>query len=628
VLAISQRNPSFHQRLVVFAVAVLILGAVIADYVRFLPESRMLWQTLTHDRNGHYDSSLKIALALRHGEFLVFMRLLANYHFWLPLNDLTSAAALTVWGPDYRVGMAPALIGFWMTAFFAFLVARRVLVWGGDAAGAIAALLILASPAFRSYAVDIMFESLGAGLTMMTLYFYLVARQQRSARAWRDLGLGLTALFFHKSNYYLIVVIGLLASDLCAYPCTYRDLAANLLQHRDWRDSVKRCLRDPLSYPLLFALAATLGIVLRGPGPLRFGHYTVSVYPPKRPLTIVFALLILRIVARQPPRWWRFPHWRLAPRQLLLWHLIPVTAWFLLPETLAGFLAYVGPWNSPGQSLASRDLLQALNYYAHAFDTFYNAAPWLAFCSVGLFLAAWPLARTWRSAAVSVLILPLLGLAMVAAHPFVENRFIHSFIAVMWVAAACAAISLLDGVTSRLNSASRAMLAIAMVILAGLPLAPHLCSPRFVPSAGFTGAGSLLDLSDAYLPDLARCDRVAMFSTVPEREFPEWTYLERYPRGAFEWPLEGWLSAAQVRSHFDNWIASADAGAIIFFDIDPDSKNYAAIGDYRAYAQVQQMIPLVSDFRIHQQWNFPGRRCSITMWTRQPPAARPRSPNT
>jgi hypothetical protein len=514
-----------------------------------------------------------------------------------------------------------------MTAFFAFLLARRVLVWGGDAAGAIAALIILASPAFRSYAVDLMFESLGAGLTMMTLYFYVVARQEGSARLWRYLALGLSALFFHKSNYYLIVATGLLISDICSRPETYRGLVTDPFRSGSLLDSVECWLRDPLSYPLVLAAAITVAVFIRGPHPLRVGHYTVSIYPPKRPLTIVFALLVLRIVARRPRGWWRFSGLSSAARQLVLWHAIPVTVWFLVPETLAGFVAYIGPWNSPDQAIASRDLSQTVHYYAQTFTTFYNATPWLGLCTIGLFLVAWPLARTWRRAAVSVVILPLVGVAMVIGHPFVENRFIHSFVAVLWVAAACTLVSLIDRLTSSWGSGSRATLVISTVIVAGLALIPGLFSPRFVPSAGVAGAGSLLDLSDSYLPDLAGFDRVAMFSTVSEREFPEWTYLERYPHHTFEWPLEGWLSAPQVSASFDRWIASTDADAIIFFDIAPDSRNYAAMGDYQAYVQVRRRIPALSDFRPYKQWNFPDRRCAITMWTRQRPPAHSTSPS-
>ena len=624
--AILKRH-STSPRVTVFGAGALILAVVITDYVRFLPDSRMLWQTLTHDRNGHYDSSLKMALALRSGEVFNFLRLLATYHFWLPLNDLVSAAALTLWGPDYRVAMAPSLIGFWMTAFFAFLLARRVLAWGADAAGAFAGLIILASPAFRSYAVELMFESLGAGLTMMTLYFYVLARQRGLGGDWRGLALGLSALFFHKSNYYLIVGVGLLSSDICTRPEIYRELVKRLFRLSSRGDSIEHWLRDPLSYPLVLAAAITAAVFIRGPHPLRVGPYTVSIYPPKRPLTIVFALLVLRIVARQPPGWWRFRGYGSAPRQLILWHAIPVTVWFLVPETLAGFVAYIGPWNTPDQAIASRDLSQAVHYYARAFITFYSATPWVALSSVGLFLFAWPLARSWRSAALSILIVPTIGIAMVVSHPFVENRFIHSFIAILWLAAACALLSLIDRLTSRLGSGFRALLSSSAVIVAGLALAPHLFSPRFVPSAGVVGAGSLLDLSDSYLPDLAGFERVAMFSTVSEREFPEWTYLERYPHHTFEWPLDGWLSAPQVSDSFDRWIASTKVDAIVFFDITPDSRNYSAMGDYEAYAQIRQRIPARSDFRPYKQWIFPDRRCAITMWTRKAPAARPTSPS-
>jgi hypothetical protein len=72
-------------------------------------------------------------------------------------------------GPDYRLAVLPSLSGWVGTAVFGFLAARRMVPRGGNLAGLLAGLLILASPAHRGFATDIMLESMGACLSLVAL---------------------------------------------------------------------------------------------------------------------------------------------------------------------------------------------------------------------------------------------------------------------------------------------------------------------------------------------------------------------------------------------------------------------------------------------------------------------------
>jgi len=193
------------------------LLAVLA-YGRFLEVAPHLWTSGIHDRNAHYWLGLGFALDFRQGDLLHFFHDLHAARVWTPLHALLVGIVQAIGGPDYRLAVLPSLAAWVGTAVFAFLAARRAVPRGGDLAGFTAAVFVLASPAHQAFGTDIMLESLGACLSLAVIYAYQVAVQERSAWGGRLLGLALSALFFHKYNYYLLVAIALLAAVLIADP--------------------------------------------------------------------------------------------------------------------------------------------------------------------------------------------------------------------------------------------------------------------------------------------------------------------------------------------------------------------------------------------------------------------------
>src|SRR2546425_535233 len=88
----------------------------------------------------------------------------------------------------------PWLLGL-ATVILGFLIGRRLLPEAGTAAGLLAAIFIMLSPAHRAFATDIMLESMGAALTLLCLLRYLIAVQENHPARGRWLGLSLTLLF-------------------------------------------------------------------------------------------------------------------------------------------------------------------------------------------------------------------------------------------------------------------------------------------------------------------------------------------------------------------------------------------------------------------------------------------------
>ena len=165
-------------RLLLAGVAALVVSLSALLYARFLTQPRQLWTNSTHDRNAHYLTALTMAEAVRHGRPYVLLREVNGARVWGPLHGLLAAAVLAVGGFDYRLAVLPSLAGWVATALFAFLAARRAAPRYGNLAGLAALLLVLAGPAHRGYATDIMLESLGACLSLAVLYFYLVTVQE------------------------------------------------------------------------------------------------------------------------------------------------------------------------------------------------------------------------------------------------------------------------------------------------------------------------------------------------------------------------------------------------------------------------------------------------------------------
>ncbi len=162
--------------------AVLLVAALVVAgclYMRFLDVHRSLWEGAYHDRDAHYLYSLKLATDVRNGQVFQLLSDLNEGRIWPPLHGLLAGTVLLVGGLDYRLAVLPSLAGWVVAVIFGFLLARRCVPRGGTFAGLIAVLFIAASPAHRAYATDIMLESLGAALSLVALYAYLLTVQGR-----------------------------------------------------------------------------------------------------------------------------------------------------------------------------------------------------------------------------------------------------------------------------------------------------------------------------------------------------------------------------------------------------------------------------------------------------------------
>src|SRR5947209_6162402 len=162
-------------------IAAIAIG--IAVYAWFWQHSLELWWWMGHDRHTHYMFGLNIAFDLRTGDLARLFHDIDHMRVWGPLHPVLVALVQVIAGPDHRLAVLPSLGGWVLTIWCAFLIPRRLLPTGGNAAGLLAAFLVAVSPAHRAYATDVMYESLGAGLSLAAIYLYVVTLQEQTRRA-------------------------------------------------------------------------------------------------------------------------------------------------------------------------------------------------------------------------------------------------------------------------------------------------------------------------------------------------------------------------------------------------------------------------------------------------------------
>lgn len=592
--------------LTLIIIAALALAAF--HYWQFLENPRVRWNGIVHDRGTHYRFAQTLAIALREADPITFFATLDKAKVWPPFHGLCAAIVLAVGGIDYRLAVLPSLAGWVITAVFSFLLARRISGSSGNSAGMIAATMVLASPAHRIYALDIMLESLGAALSVMALYLYTVAKQEPSPRAWRCLALTLTALFLEKYNYWMLVMLALGAAELAGWRAADWQRALALLS-RDWWNIIRRELRAPLTWLCCALAGLAMAIFILEPAPLQIGGQPVSLYPPNNLITLAYAALFFRLLMSRPLTHISAP----ALRQLTLWHALPIAIWFLLPRRLSAFAWFVGPFNVGERSPSST--VEAAAYYAGTIAADYHSATWSAVAAAALFALAVLAFQRLRPGGLAVVLFVIISASVALGHPNQKSRFLHTWLPAAWVAGAAGFVNCLSGIR-RLGGP----LAVAGAATAVASHAWFLLEPGHAPETGCRHeTTSLLDLTDTYLPALTAQTRVALFSTSENADLLEWTYHDRHPHShALEIPLKHPpRSSEELRRRLGAWQAQTAADTVVLIDIAPESPHYLPSAEQPAHRQVAQLMNSDARFALGKEWRRPELGCTISMWTRR-----------
>jgi hypothetical protein len=604
---------------------VLLVGLMLAAflYVQFLAVHRHLWYNPYHDRSAHYLYSLKLATDVGNGQVLQFLNDLNEARVWPPLHGLLAAGVLLVGGRDYRLAVLPSLAGWIATVLLGFLVARRAAPRGGTLAGLIAALFLAASPAHRAYATDIMLESLGAALSLLALYCYLLAVQGRADESWkgRCLGIALLALFLEKYNYWLLVVLALVAAECLSRPRPYAQAVRDLLRGIDWRHWTLAQLRHPLTWIAAAMLLLSVGVFLHGERPVSVAGRSISLYPPHNLIHVAYVLLFLRLAA-----WWRRQGRYVVRqfddrlRQVVLWLVCPVAVWFLLPKHLSYFLWYLSLADrAPHQQM---DLIDGFRDYATWMVQDYHLGLVYGLAAVGLCIVGMMTWRRLRPGGIAVLALVMLAAVLTPTHPNHKGRMLHSWMPAVWVTAGLGAAALVYGRGTARWPHLRAWLAGAAVTVAAWMQYPGLLATGHAVEGGpHPDQRSQRDVTDTYLPDLDSSRRALLLTTLPLKPMAQWTFLERY--GRFDRLEERWYGFGDAgeanRRGFADWVRTTDCDTVIFCETTIAREGVDSGPECALHAELKDVLPAQTVFRFVEQHELPHHACCIQVWRRDTP---------
>lgn len=584
-------------------------------YAHFLEHQRNLWGYGPHDRNYHYLTGLNFGLGLRQMDVPYLLQTLDKQRTWGVLHGVILGIIVAITGPDFRVGVLPSLVGWVGTALFAFLAARRMCPRGGNVAGFVAALFVLTSPGHQAFATEIMLESLGACLSLAVLHRYLVAVQEPTRRNWSLLGLTLSLLFFLKTNYWLIVVIGLGLAELVRRPGFYLFWLKEAWHAVAWRAWLGRQLRHPLTY-LLVALTGVIGwiMVQDSPSISIFGR-EVSLSTPHNVLNIAYAVLFIRVLL-----WWRkagrswFDGMGREFLPLACWHVLPVAIYFLLPKRLGYFLWFISPANAPKD--AAMSLTDGLTHYHAWIVSDYHVASWTFALALGLLGVALLASRKLRPGSVAVICFLLISLFLTARHPSHMSRYVHSWLAAGWVLAGVGLATVIYGRATALIPRARPWL--ASIAVAGLACftMPEMLHAHHVAHGGPNpDFDSSLVLTDCYLPHLQDSRHTLILSNAAINFFCQWTYLERYSKlRAADVDVKNFgRDADRNRQLFEQWLAKHDYDSIVFIDVPPGSYFYER-ASLAAYGQVPGLLRGSKRYVETRHWELAAYGCAVTLW--------------
>ncbi|EJW09601.1 hypothetical protein A33M_1138 [Rhodovulum sp. PH10] len=462
-----------------------------------------------------------------------------------------------------------------------------------------------------------------------------------AVRRWRALALVLTLLFFHKGNYWGLVVMSLAVSAAIEHrDALSRAVSALRIDMRFGRsraavsEAARAILRDPLVIASLVVLVLVAAIYRHGPADIVVGGRAVSLYPPENLVTVAYALLFVRLAIA-----WRRHRKHLAPmlgvpgRAIFTWHVVPVAVSFLIPKRLPGFLWFVGPANSPTHTF---DPLGGAAFYWDAFAGAFHPSPAIAVAVVALFLVGLVGATKCPPGSRAVFVLAVLASFAVLVHPHHQGRFLASWIFAWWVGAGAGAGVVVGLIVRSPAIRAKPMAAVSAVgllavsvglgILVGL--VPARPSPETVAAAGAVAgrdetAPSEFLLVRSAIPLVADARTVGFATTFG-------------PAGFFTWMLRAhcacavrvdgpWLAPRATREDdrraMAAYLAATSAERLVVVDAPDGAAGFPPSPDrafpHAATVGILDALAAQQKFAEMARFAVPEHGATLTVWARR-----------
>jgi len=619
----------------------LVLGLAIllgiGVYAWFCQHSRDLWWSMGHDRHTHYMFGLNLALDVRTGDFVRLFHDFDRMRVWGPLHPVLVALIEFVAGPDHRLAVLPSLCGWLMAIWFAFLIPRRLLPSGGNAAGLIAACCVAASPAHRAYATDCMLESLGAGLSLAAIYLYLVVLQEQSRRFAVLLGLTLTALFLLKYNYWALVVFGLGLGEFGRQPAAWFQYARSLWQRgarpspsaergdqstilarRSGSEMILGELKQPLNYIALAFAGAAIAVVVTGGWTMTLGNFTMSAQVPHNFVHFAYIAFFLRFAWwwKKTGRAWSLETMPTTLRTFLLWHGSAVAVWFLLPKRLSYFLWYLSP-NNDDQKRETVTFMHGLPTYLQGLQEDYLPLSWGTYLFVGMLVLGLLCWRKLKPGASALMFFFLIAIYLTCQHPMLKHRFMHSWIAAGWIIGAIGLIYSVQAIAGLIGQAWRSGAAWSVCVLLVALHGPALLETPHSQEGGLKPEQpSPLCITDTYLQAIKDAKNPTILSNVSTRFLWTWTFIEEHRHQNMAAEIKNFRSFDGNPEPARRWLETTRSDALVLIDIRPRSTYDCPTDEYVELAAFHQALAEQSVWVQSKRWEMP-EGVSITLWHKQ-----------
>ncbi len=289
--------------------------------------------------------------------------------------------------------------------------------------------------------------------------------------------------------------------------------------------------------------------------------------------------------------------------------------WFLLPKRLSYCLWFLSPAN---RGADETNLLGSLSWYAQWVVRDYHVALWSALVVSGCILICLLTWSQMRRGGLVILLFVILAALLTINHPNRKSRYLHSWIAGIWVVAGVGLGHAVSQVRfSRKKSLQPLLAGTGLAVLATLQV-PFVLEGGHAPAGGPQWErSSFLALTDCYLPHLENSKRSAVFSNQPIKGLVWWTFLERYSDlRRPEIDFEDYVDSRNKEAHFRNWLQTTRCDTVVYVYIPPGS-YFFEYKEYPGHEQLREMLRSQQKFRLVNHWNHAGlKRAEITVWTR------------
>lgn len=316
--------------------AFLVAAAVAASYVMLFVSRHTIeivrarhllpqWDLATHLGHGWLDYHL-----LATGQIPALLWDLWLQGYWPPGLSLYQVPFYLTLGDSMASGLWSTPVAFVLVAVTGSTLLWRL--WGDRAplAASVFLALLMSSPFFLAYATVTMTEMLGALTQLLVLLCYARYRQRPDPGTARLFAISLTALFFVKYNYFLLLVGPLIVYEWLErtsglHPAERMASAAAL---------TRRLLSSPTALLVGVYITGLLVIMRTGGFEFELLGQRVSVHGVGSSGHVVLYLLLGRL-------WYLHRKGRIdwealtsadpRVRPLLLWFIIPVVIWLAAP---------------------------------------------------------------------------------------------------------------------------------------------------------------------------------------------------------------------------------------------------------------------------------------------------------